>query len=449
MPDIDPAALSRPSVSLSTPTLKSITVSAPTSQKVTKTSQIIPARIDIEPLYTALKSAIGNEQWNTYKEATTQFILGRLNQAEYSERIDPILFSPNGDKSHLHNQLIAAIYGNLTREMPDQGVAPWVSANDKPAANVGAKPVTGDAAERRLKGDVMQLPSRDRRRIKELSQNDFDPFESMANMFTEHHRGRVTRVPDILPSANGLNKMNLDLEIRKRYAQPLAVESGEFPDMASIEARMLPICYEAGLVNGHAPDAAQFMTVASEMFIKEFLSTVFSRTRCNGPGDSGSAGFGAGPGWIQTHKYRRQLRREEAAFAKGELTRDKSGLLPVEAKAASERPPLSMADLRLALEIGDCGISSFPIIRKSVTYNYRDGELENFNNYTWLHGRKPKDYGDSNNDIVNGTGLHAPTNGVAYPEPMDIDEEPPAWDGASPQDVSMLDNVLDSCLAVP
>lgn len=241
----------------------------------------------------------------------------------------------------------------------------------------------------------------------------------------------------------------MDLEIRKRYAQPLAVESGEFPDMASIEARMLPICYEAGLVNGHAPDAAQFMTVASEMFIKEFLSTVFSRTRCNGPGDSGSAGFGAGPGWIQTHKYRRQLRREEAAFAKGELTRDKSGLLPVEAKAASERPPLSMADLRLALEIGDCGISSFPIIRKSVTYNYRDGELENFNNYTWLHGRKPKDYGDSNNDIVNGTGLHAPTNGVAYPEPMDIDEEPPAWDGASPQDVSMLDNVLDSCLAVP
>lgn len=98
--------------------------------------------------------------------------IGRLNQVEYSERIDPILFSANGDKSHLHNQLLAAIYGNLTREMPDQGVAPWVSANDKPTTNVGAKPVTGDAAERRLKGEVMQLPSRDRRRIKELAQND-------------------------------------------------------------------------------------------------------------------------------------------------------------------------------------------------------------------------------------------------------------------------------------
>ncbi|KAF3058350.1 Transcriptional coactivator HFI1/ADA1 [Daldinia childiae] len=446
MPDIDPAALSRPSVSLSTPTLKSITVSAPSTQKVTKTSQIIPARIDLEPLYTALKSAIGNEQWNTYKESTTQFILGRLNQIEYSERIDHIL--SNGDKTHLHNQLLAAIYGNLTREMPDQGVAPWVSANDKPTANVGAKPVTGDAAERRLKGEVMQLPSRDRRRIKELAQNDFDPFESLAAVFSEHHRSRIARVPDIPQSANAndLNKMNWDLEIRKRFAQPLAVESGEFPDITSIESRMLPICYEAGLVNGHSSDATQFMTVAAETFIKEFLSTVFTRTRSNGPGDSGSAGFGSGANWIQTHKYRRQLRREEVAFSRGELSRDKSGLLPVEAKAASERSPLSMADLRLALEIGDCGISSFPIIRKSVIYNYRDGELENYNNYTWLHDQKPRDFEDA---AINGTGQHGPMNGGAYPEPMDIDEEPIVWEGANNEDTSMLDNVLDSCLAVP
>lgn len=75
MPDIDPAALSRPSIQLSTPILatKSITVSAP---KVIKTSQIIPARIDLEPLYAALKGAIGNEQWPTYKETISKFVVG-------------------------------------------------------------------------------------------------------------------------------------------------------------------------------------------------------------------------------------------------------------------------------------------------------------------------------------------------------------------------------------
>ncbi|KAJ8116699.1 hypothetical protein ONZ43_g4384 [Nemania bipapillata] len=442
MPDIDPAALSsRPSISLSTPVLKTITVSTPATQKITKTSQIIPARIDLEPLYTTLKAAIGIEQWNIYKESTTQFILGRLNQVEYSERIDPILAAPNGEKLHLHNQLLAAIYGNLTREMPDQGLAPWVSANDKPAANVGAKPVTGDAAERRLKAEVMQLPSRDRRRIKDLALNDFDPHDIMADMFLDHHRGRTLRHPEIPQSATGLNGMNLDLEIRKRFAQPLAVESGEFPDIASIESRMLPISYAAGLVGGHAPDVAQFMTVATETHVKEFLSTVFGRTRSNGPGDSGSAGFGAAVGWIQTHKYRRQLRKEEAALERGDLSRDKSGLLPIEAKAASERPPLGMADLRLALEIGDCGISSLPTIRKSVFHTYRDGELDHYSNYTYVPGHTPSRMDEESAP----NGIH----GSTAPEPMDIDEDEAFWAGTGAQDMQTLDNVLDGLLAIP
>ncbi|PNH38789.1 hypothetical protein VD0004_g8052, partial [Verticillium dahliae] len=205
MPDIDPAALSRPAIGLTTPVLsnKSITVSAPGALKTGKTSQIIPARIDLEPLYTALKQAIGAEHWVIYKESLTQFLIGRLNQAEYAERIDPILESPGGEREHLHNQLVAAIYGNVTREMPDQGLAPWVSANDKPATNTGSKPVSGDAAERRLKGEVMQLPARDRRRIKDLVQNEFDPYDILSNVFTESYR-RPSKTAEPPASATGL-----------------------------------------------------------------------------------------------------------------------------------------------------------------------------------------------------------------------------------------------------
>lgn len=114
-------------------------------------------------------------------------VQGRLSQAEYSERIDPILADNNGERDHLHNQLIAAILGNVTREMPDQGLAPWVSANDKPMPGAGSKPVTGDAAERRLKGEVMQLPPRDRRRIKDLAHNDVttDLRHSFSFLYTD------------------------------------------------------------------------------------------------------------------------------------------------------------------------------------------------------------------------------------------------------------------------
>lgn len=78
MPDINPADLARPAASLTTPTLasKTITVSTPSTTLKPKTSQIIPARIDLEPLYTALKSSVGNEQWATYKESLTQFFIG-------------------------------------------------------------------------------------------------------------------------------------------------------------------------------------------------------------------------------------------------------------------------------------------------------------------------------------------------------------------------------------
>lgn len=197
------------------------------------------------------------------------------------------------------------------------------------------------------------------------------------------------------------------------------------------------MCYEAGLVNGHASDAAQFMTIATETFIKEFLTVVFRRTRSNGPGESGSAGFGAGTAWIQTHKYRRQLRREESALAKGEISRDKSGLLPIESKAASDRRPLDIADLRLALDIGDCHLSNFPAVAKSIAYNYREGELEHWDDYTYIEGHKPTIFEEVGVGGING-----------HSDPMDIDSEDyGGWEGAETTDMQALDSVLESCLA--
>ena len=79
MPDIDPAALSRSdSISSAFPGTLSLKqqngISALPSQKAIKT--VNPAqRIDLEPYYTSLKAAIG-ENFAKYKEAISLFILG-------------------------------------------------------------------------------------------------------------------------------------------------------------------------------------------------------------------------------------------------------------------------------------------------------------------------------------------------------------------------------------
>lgn len=77
MPDIDPAALSRPSVTVETPTLanKSINVNGLGVQKPSKASSI-PSRIDLEPYYAAVKTFIPSDKWALYKETVANLAFG-------------------------------------------------------------------------------------------------------------------------------------------------------------------------------------------------------------------------------------------------------------------------------------------------------------------------------------------------------------------------------------
>lgn len=93
---------------------------------------------------------------------------GKRNQSELAWIVDPFLRG-EAHREQLHNQLLLALFANTQREPPDQiGVATWVAANDKPAA--ATKPVSGDAAEQRLKSEIMHLPARERHRLKALQE---------------------------------------------------------------------------------------------------------------------------------------------------------------------------------------------------------------------------------------------------------------------------------------
>ncbi|KAI9875460.1 MAG: hypothetical protein M1830_008456 [Pleopsidium flavum] len=432
MPDIDPAALSRSDSILQpsgTPTIttKSLVASAPAAPKAAKTINTAQ-RIDLEPLYTSLRAAIG-EHWVGYKEALSLFVLGHLNQNELANRIDHFI-TTEPSTEHLHNQLVSAIYGNVTRDLPDQGLASWVSANDKPT--VLSKPVSGDAAEQRLKTEVMQLPARDRRRLKDVP--DVDPYDTYANILGEYHQAKQIKLPDIVPaSAGGLNKTNWDLEIRKRYSQPLASETGEFPDAETIHGRMVPICYEESLVNGCSVPCADFMATATETFVKEVLSGIFGRTRSNVPAGSNSG--------IMTKRYKRQLEREEEGWLRGEVARSAgNGMLPVEMKEANGRRPLGMSDLRLALEIGDCKLGQMPLVVERLMGGYLEGELEE-------DRRKEEQFVEEPRAKTNGVEGRNEVDGVNGDEPS-IDESDWGWEGGGAADRERLHSLLDDCLAI-
>lgn len=115
---------------------------------------------------------------------------GQLNQDELSRRIDPFI-CVDASREHLHNQFICAIYSNSLRDSPEPGVASWVSASDK--LTTSSKPVTGDAAEQRLKTEVMQLPPRERHRLKQMQ--DVRPVHDMCFAITS----LTSMIPRITP----------------------------------------------------------------------------------------------------------------------------------------------------------------------------------------------------------------------------------------------------------
>jgi len=127
-------------------------------------------RIDVEPLYAAVKGAVSDADWTTYKKSLSFFLLGNLNQEELSHALSKILTTPALE--HAHNALFTAIYANIWRDQPEAGIASWVSSSDKPTS--GTVKGTHDESEKRLKYEVMQLSRRERKRLKTIPTGDAD-----------------------------------------------------------------------------------------------------------------------------------------------------------------------------------------------------------------------------------------------------------------------------------
>ena len=82
---IDPAALGRGESTPTTTQVPKPTGHAAPPQVTQKSSKalISVARLDLEPIYTELKAAIG-EKWAEYKEATALFLLGMYSARQMS-----------------------------------------------------------------------------------------------------------------------------------------------------------------------------------------------------------------------------------------------------------------------------------------------------------------------------------------------------------------------------
>lgn len=334
-------------------------------------------RVNVEPMYKQLQKVLGKD-WEAYRTALKDFALGNLSQTELSYFLQPMFvnaaaaaaastttssssstaleaFRTPAAVTNLHNSFFVSVYSNCQRDPPPTEVAPWVVATDKPtttAKSAGAGSGANDKVEERLRHEVMQVHARDRKRIK-LSKEPAHPVNDGLRDMQEYRNELGIRQPQQAQQAepqsatgtgpSGLAKTNWDVEIRRRYAQPLASELLEFPSLHEIQSRIEPICYEEGLTNGVQQGAmqacAELVEQATEFCVKEFIGALLNQVRSNGVG---------GRGGIQTAKFQRQLRKEEDDAELGIVQRTAGGLLPCEVEAQLKQVPVSMQDLSLA-----------------------------------------------------------------------------------------------------
>ncbi|KNG45070.1 transcriptional co-activator protein [Stemphylium lycopersici] len=401
-------------------------------------------RVDVEPLYAAVKGSISDADWTVYKKTLSFFLLGNLNQEELSHKLSKILTTPALE--HAHNALFTAIYANIWRDPPEAGIASWVSSSDKPTS--GTVKGTGDESEKRLKHEVMQLSRRERKRLKGIPAGESPLSTGLEGLGTgaagpvqEYVDARRAKQLDVGPSSNqggGFGKTNWELEIRKRYTSALYVETHEFPTAMTIGYRLLPICYEFGLPQGHTPDCPDYLNIATETYIKEALANLLGKVSSNGPG------------YIRTGEFKKKLAREERLVERGELVKGSAGELPVEAEERRKRRLLCMEDLRLALEVGDSYLAQTPLIAGSIM-NSRFLDTEGIDE---IHDDSAKPltngaYTNGTNGAINGTKhqLNGETWTIDLGDPMQIDDEVGMhWQGGSVQDMQEMDDALDDIL---
>lgn len=328
---------------------------------------------------------------------------------------------------YLHNTLLAALYANTLRDPPPSDVAPWVVATDKPAAASKSAGTTGanDKAEERLKAEVMAVHARDRRRIKTLKDSGKAVSDGFAEM-QEYKHELAVKPPDIAPqSAGALTRTNWDIEIRRRYAQPLAEETLEFPTQNEMLNRIEPICYEEGLTGGAAqgalPICAEIMEQATEVFLKELLGELFAHVRANGEG------------CIHTNKFKRQLLKEEDDAERGAVVRNPAGLLPVEMEVRTKREALNMEDMRLAVQLSDPYMRQDPFLQQNMMLN----------RYPDMAPEPPKVNGIFHRPTMNGTLTKSERARME-----DLEDGDSGWRGATRAETDDLMRVLDDCLAV-
>jgi transcriptional coactivator HFI1/ADA1 len=257
----------------STPTINSTTIGSDKSKQSN-----ISKRIEVDKLVTELQRKMGS-YWDKYQRTTSLYLLGKLSRQEFTHTLTPLL--TDSKMVRMHNQLLLANLANSLRDGPNQQMLKksGFGGNSSSKKKKDSKVKVSSQYEK-LKKTIMNLPIRERYRIKTITRDSGKRNMSTSSM-TLTRQALLPKIPYVTDKDRALtgNTVEWTQDISHSLQTPLATESYTLPDSDTLESKMLGIAREHGLTGSIDKPVFELVSLGLETYLKLVLESAIDTVR--------------------------------------------------------------------------------------------------------------------------------------------------------------------------
>lgn len=236
-------------------------------------------RVEVESLAFELRSKLGNN-WDKYQATIASFLIGKLSRTELSTCLQNLLTDSRLIK--MHNQLLLANMVNALRDSNSD--SPSIEKNSKYSFGSSSKKVVKKGMKQsnqyeKLKKDVMNLPIRERYRIKTITRDSGK--QKMANSsLTLTRQALLPKIPFSSDKEKMMsNVIEWTQDVNHGLHTPLDIETFSLPEQDALKTRILGIAREHGITGPLSNDAAELLYHGLETYLKNIVEAAIDTVR--------------------------------------------------------------------------------------------------------------------------------------------------------------------------
>ncbi|CAH2353992.1 transcriptional coactivator Hfi1p/ADA1 [[Candida] railenensis] len=244
------------------------------------------SHIELENHIREFQNKLGND-WDKYQETLSLFLIGKLSRNEMVDIITPILKGATGGAKpahnlvKFHNKLLLMNFANSLKDGPLDPNSEFASFWNK-KNSVGKPKNVKSSQYEKFKQNIMGLPIRERRRIKNISRESGKKGKLSASITLTRH-SMLPKIPMIQDKQQQQSHVNNLVQWQQDVVNgintPIATDNYEIPDYDNLSTRMIMIMREYGLTGGLNPQVMEVLLLGLEVHLKNIVESAIDVAR--------------------------------------------------------------------------------------------------------------------------------------------------------------------------